>query len=103
VRWPVRLARQPGELPIATCTNNISSSGFYCYSPESFSPGEMLSCSIDIPAWTPGAADEHLTLECRVQVIWVERVEAIRQFGIGCHIHDYVVTKQVRERMSTVQ
>jgi hypothetical protein len=36
-------------------------------------------------------------------VIWVERVEAIRQFGIGCHIHDYVVTKQVRERMSTVQ
>jgi hypothetical protein len=81
----------------------MSCSGFYCYSPESFSPGETLICSIDIPAWTPGSADEHLTLECTVEVIWVERVETLQQFGIGCQIHDYVVIKKVRERMSAVQ
>ena len=99
VRWPLRLIRRHGDIPVMTYTKNVSSHGFFCYSSEPFSPGEMLICTIDIPAWRPGGPDASLMLECSVQVIWVEQSEGAWPFGIGCQIHDYAVVTQMRERM----
>ena len=99
VRWPLRLVRGQGDLPVMTYTKNVSSHGFFCYSPEPFSPHDMLICSIDIPAWKPGGPEEHLILECTVEVIWVEHLEDAQQFGLGCRIHDYAVVSHMRERM----
>ncbi len=99
VRWPLRLVRKQGDVPVATYTKNVSNQGLFCYSPESFSPGEMLTCTIDIPAWKPGGPNEILTLECTLQVIWVEHSESRQQYGLGCRIQDYAVVSHMPERV----
>jgi hypothetical protein len=93
IQWPVWLSRGDRDIPVHALTKNVSSFGFYCYSPVSFVPGEILKCSIELPTWCPGEPDELLILECRAEVNWVDAVEARLLFGVECQIRDYSVIK----------
>jgi hypothetical protein len=88
VHWPVLLLRDQGFNPIDTVTQNLSSSGFYCFSSTPVAPGAVLRCSLKVPAHDPKGEQRTVTLECRVQVL---RSEAAQDgsFGIACRIEDY--------------
>lgn len=96
VRWPITLCRDDGHV-VTTWTRNVSSRGFYCYSPEVFSEGDVLTCIIEAPAWKPGEAGQKLLLNCTARVIWIERIESEQCFGIACEIQDYSVINAAYE------
>jgi hypothetical protein len=88
IHWPVLLLPDHGLNPIDTVTQNLSSGGFYCFSMVPLLPGEVLYCSLKVPAHDPNAEERTLALECRVRVM---RSEATPDglFGIACRIEDY--------------
>jgi len=88
VHWPVLLLRNHGADGIDTVTQNLSSNGFYCLSPEPLKPGESLMCTLKLPAHDPKGEERTLALECTVMVM---RAEAASEgfFGIACRIDDY--------------
>ena len=88
VHWPVLLLRDHGVNAIETVTENLSSSGFYCYARVPVVPGECLKCSVRIPAHDPKGEERMMMLECSVQVL---RTEAAPDgsFGIAFRIEDY--------------
>jgi len=88
VHWPVLLLRDHGINTIETVTQNLSSTGFYCFSTVPVMPGESLQCSLQVPAHDPNGGERNITLECRVQVLRSERA-ANGSFGIACRIEDY--------------
>ena len=88
VHWPVRLMKDGSRPEIESLTQNLSASGFYCFSAVPLTPGETLTCTLDVPAHDPRNADRTLAIECRALVV---RSEATPEgsFGIACHIEDY--------------
>lgn len=88
VHWPVLLLWDHGFNAIDTVTQNLSSSGFYCFSSTPVAPGAVLRCSLKVPAYDPKGEQRTVTLECRVQVM---RSEATLDgaYGIACRIEDY--------------
>lgn len=88
VHWPVLLLRNHGSAAIDTVTQNLSSNGFYCFSPEPLKPGESLLCTLKLPAHDPKGEELTLGLECTVVVM---RAEAVSDsaYGIACRIEDY--------------
>ncbi len=88
VHWPVLLLRERGADAINTVTQNLSSSGFYCFSPAPLTPGESLLCTLKLPAYDPKGEERTLALECTVLVM---RAEAAADgfFGIAFCIEDY--------------
>lgn len=97
VKWPITLRRDDGCV-VTTFTRNVSSRGFYCYSLEAFSEGDMLTCIIEAPAWKPGETGQKLLLNCTARVVWTERIESEQCFGIACEIQDYSVVTAACER-----
>jgi hypothetical protein len=88
VHWPVLLLRD-GELGvIETTTQNLSSSGFYCYCPEPIPPGESLVCTLKVPAYDPDSDGRALVLECKVRAMRMEPTSDAF-FGIAFSIEDY--------------
>ena len=88
VHWPVLLMRRDAPRAIETVTQNLSSTGFYCYTPESFTPGRLLFCKLKLPAYDPEGEGRALTLECTVLVMRAE-TKGDGQFGIAFRIEDY--------------
>jgi hypothetical protein len=88
VHWPVLLLRDRAPDAIETITHNLSSSGFYCFSPTPLAPGESLLCTLKLPAYDPNGQEQTLALECRVLVIRAEAA-AGGLFGLACRIEDY--------------
>lgn len=88
VHWSVLLLPDRAAQAIETVTQNLSSGGFYCFSPEALTPGESLLCTLKLPAFDPKDEEHTLSLECRVRVM---RAEAAADgfFGIACRIEDY--------------
>lgn len=88
VHWPVLLLPDRTAHAIETVTQNLSSGGFYCFSPTALTPGESLLCTLRLPAYDPIDEQHALALECRVRVM---RAEAAAEgfFGIACRIEDY--------------
>lgn len=88
VHWPVLLMQSHGADSIETVTQNLSSTGFYCFSPATLTPGDSLLCRLKVPAHDPNCEEDALALECKVVVI---RAEAASDgfFGIACRIEDY--------------
>jgi PilZ domain len=96
VHWPVLLLQARGADAIETVTQNLSSTGFYCFSPSPLIPGASLLCTLKLPAYDPQSEHHTLMLECRVMVV---RAEAATDgfFGIACRIEDYrLLTADVR-------
>jgi hypothetical protein len=77
-----------GADAIETVTQNLSSTGFYCFSAVPLTPGDPLLCRLKVPAYGPNGEENTLALECRVVVM---RAEAATDgvFGVACRIEDY--------------
>jgi len=88
VHWPLMLLRDHGSDAIETSTQNLSSNGFYCFTPEPLKPGESLLCTLRLPAHDPKGEERSLSLECTVMVVRAEAA-ADGHFGIACRIEDY--------------
>ena len=88
VHWSVLLLPGGGAKGIETVTQNLSSNGFYCFSPSPLKPGDCLLCTMKLPSYDPNREEPFLTLECSVRVMRAE-VATDGLFGIACRIHDY--------------
>jgi hypothetical protein len=89
LHWQVRFF-QPSPLEtVETITQNLSSSGFYCLAQTPFVPGELMTCSLKLPAHHPHGVEQAVSLECRVRVVRVEAPDVDGFYGIGCRIEDY--------------
>ena len=88
VHWPVLLLPHCGSGAIETVTQNLSSNGFYSYSPEPLQAGQTLLCTLKVPSHDPKGEERALALECTVTVL---RAEAVSKnlFGIAFQIVDY--------------
>jgi PilZ domain len=87
LRWAVCLERPASGRQIRTETENFSSAGFYCVSPEPFSFGEKIECALrPLLPETPQYRD----LRCRCTVVRSERIGG-DLFGIAFRIDDYTV------------
>jgi hypothetical protein len=89
VHWTILLFRETTSKAVATITQNLSSSGFYCLSRSSFSLGEQLVCSLEVPTHDPLDKGRTVPLECRARVVRVELERGNGRFGIACQIEDY--------------
>ena len=89
LHWEVRFFH-PGLLNILeTVTQNLSSGGFYCLAETPLVPGELMTCSLKLPAHHPSGGEQAVSLECKVRVIRVEARDADGLYGMGCRIEDY--------------
>ena len=86
LHWRVLLFRPTQSATIETVTENITSLGFYCTTPEPFTPGESLECSIVIPRSVLDELTHEVLLGCRVRVVHVKKTA--RGYGLGCCV-DY--------------
>jgi hypothetical protein len=88
---PVLVLRAEFAAPIWSETSDISNDGFYCTSPEPFSPGDQLACLIVLPQEpSDSLGSGQFYLEGRVEVIRLA-VDKHKGFGIGCRFDEYHV------------
>lgn len=88
VHWPLLLRREGASEDIETMTENLSSSGFYCFSPKPVTIGERLRCRLTAPSYDPKGDRREIELDCRAMVLRVEAA-ADGSFGVACRIEDY--------------
>jgi hypothetical protein len=89
VHWPVQFHRRDGLDLLATETQDLSSDGFYVRSEAVFVPGELVDCTLLVPAHRPHDSGAMLPVGCRVRIIWVSGPDGQRSYGVGCRIEDY--------------
>jgi len=86
-RLPLRLPVRFMRVQANSCfTENISSEGFYCISPDPFMPGDRLDVELSLPAHNPGRCEKRVRLNCQVQVVRIDSTWLGPGFGIGCRI-----------------
>lgn len=91
LRLPVLILGEESDTPIRSETSNISNDGFYCTSPQPFSPGDSFTCLIVLPAETSGSKEgTQFCIEGRVEVVRLV-VDSHKGFGIGCRFGQYHV------------
>ena len=85
LRLPVRFINERGSA--TSCfTENISSEGFYCVSPDAFVPGDRLEAELLLPAHNFGRGEKRIRLICEAQVVRIDSTWFGPGFGIGCRI-----------------
>ena len=89
LHWEVRFFHSGPFNILETVTQNLSSGGFYCLAETPLVPGELMTCSLKLPAHHPSGGEQAVSLECKVRVIRVEARDADGLYGIGCRIEDY--------------
>jgi len=89
VHWPVQFHGRDTSDFLATETQDLSSEGFYCRSKTVFAPGELLDCTLQVPAHRRQAPGRTLQVKCRVRIVRVDGPDSRGFHGIGCHIVDY--------------
>ncbi|HKV42897.1 MAG TPA: PilZ domain-containing protein [Blastocatellia bacterium] len=88
--YPLRLFRARGQPQIDTKTEDVSSQGVFCFSPERFSLMETLDGEIVI---SPTNGHESRTIvRCRLEVVRVIPIGPDGIFGIGFRLCDYTIT-----------
>jgi hypothetical protein len=91
LRLPVLILGSESDIPIRSETSNISNDGFYCTSPQPFSPGDSLACLIVLPAEPSDSKESpQFCIEGRVEVVRLV-VDNQKGFGIGCRFGQYHV------------
>jgi hypothetical protein len=85
LRLPVRFVNEKGSV---TCcfTENISSEGIYCVSPDPFMPGDLLDVELLLPAHNLDRGEKRVRLVCRGLVVRIDSTWLGPGFGIGCRI-----------------
>ena len=89
VRWPVLIFSDSEPEAVESVTEDLSSTGFFCFSEVAFACGELLTCTIRIPKLGRRGSVQTLTLLCKARVMRVERTSTKSTIGIACHIEDY--------------
>jgi hypothetical protein len=89
VHWPVQFHHRDDSDWLATETQDLSSDGFYCRARTVFAPGELVDCTLHIPAHRREAPGGMLAVKCRVRIVRVDEPDSHGFHGIGCHIEDY--------------
>ena len=89
VHWQVCLFGEAAGRTVQTTTENLSSSGFHCFSPVPLVAGEVLICLLSVPSHQPLNNGRSLRLECKVRVVRVESADDRHFHGIACQIEDY--------------
>ena len=89
VHWPVQFERRGAADFLTTETQDISSDGFYCRSTAVFATGELVDCTLHVPAHRPQASGETLPIRCRVRIVRVGEPDSQGLRGVGCRIEDY--------------
>ena len=89
VHWPLRLFRHPEQPSVESVTENLSSEGLYCITPEPFKLGEDLKCEIVLLGEIFGSSEPPIRMQCHLTVRRVEHLD--RGFGLGCYIEDYTL------------
>jgi len=90
LRLPVRFINERGA--ITSCfTENISSEGFYCVSPDPFVPGDLLEVELLLPAHNSDRGEKRVRLACKAQVVRIDSTWLGPGFGIGCRIEAYTL------------
>ena len=91
-RLPLRLPARfmNDRASISPCfTENISSGGFYCVSPDAFVPGDHLEVEFLLPAHNLGRGEKRVRLKCQARVVRIDSTWLGPGFGIGCRIEAY--------------
>ena len=94
VRWQLRFVQQEDAIGFLTTTENLSSGGFFCFSPVALHPGDLTRCILEVPASHLSAS---VQLKCRAKVIRVEEVNQDGLYGLGCQIEDYCLRRYCGE------
>lgn len=89
VHWPVLIFRDSGPEAIEIVTEDLSSTGFFCFSQIAFACGERVTCAIRIPKHDTLGNEQTLTLLCKARVMRVERPSMKATMGIACRIEEY--------------
>jgi len=89
VHWSVQFHRPDATDLLATETQDLSSDGFYCRSSAVFTPGELVDCTLRVPAHRPRASGEMLLVKCRVRIVRIDDADSRGLYGIGCRIEDF--------------
>jgi len=89
VHWPVQFERRDASDVLITETQDLSSDGFYCRAKAVFSPGDLVDCTLQVPAHRPQASGETLPVKCRVRIVRVDEPDSQGLRGIGCRIEEY--------------
>ena len=93
VHWPVCFFGVEAGDTIETVTENLSSSGFQCFSPVPLIPGDIMICRLRVPSHQTLNKGRTSSLECKVRVVWVEQATDRQSYGVACHIEDYRFTE----------
>src|SRR5262249_27145031 len=99
VHWPLVLYREDDPYPLRSVTVNLSSSGFFCRVPIPLRTGELLDCTLSIPAQHDAT---QMALECKALIVRLESLDS--GYGIACHIQQYRIVpahRQVRDVPAT--
>ena len=97
VHWPVLFFRSEPAEAVESLTQNLSSRGFYCFSKAPLTLGEVLACTIRVPAHDPSGKEMDRQLDCKVRVMRVEPATD-GLYGIACRIEDYHVARSESDR-----
>lgn len=89
VHWPVCFFGVDVGRTVETITENLSSSGFHCFSPVQLIAGDLLICVLGVPSPQTINHGRALSLECKVRVRRVEPAVGRQSFGVACEIEDY--------------
>jgi hypothetical protein len=89
VHWPVLLIRMATLEAVESITQDLSIDGFYCISQVPFTPGEALTCALQVPTHDPSGKELDRRLECKVRVLRTDPGVGEGMFGIACRIEDY--------------
>ena len=89
VHWPVCFFGADVGRTVETITENLSSSGFHCFSPVQFIAGDLLICVLGVPSQQTINHGRALSLECKVRVRRVEPAAGRQSYSVACEIEDY--------------
>ena len=85
LRLPVRLSR--GGVTVGSgVTENVSSQGFYCVSPDPFALGDRLQVVLLLPAHNLDHVEMRVCLTCQAHVVRLDPTWLGPGFGIGFRI-----------------
>jgi len=89
VHWPIQFHGRGGLDLSATETQDLSSDGFFFFSSTAFCLGDLLECTILVPAHGPEAPGSTLPLRCKARIVRVDAADSQGAYGVACCIEDY--------------
>ena len=88
LRCSLRLYRQGTDHPIHGETVNISSEGFYLVIDAPFTPGDTLTCMLDVPSEATHESDA-MKLRYEVKVLRVDSIG--HRFGVAFQVLNFTM------------